>query len=288
MGDPGDRRLGSPEGLGARAEHKIRRHPNSDEYQRAPLAQQFGQARGGRVRSGAGQRGAIFAWAAQSRPRLKDEPGGRRHQPGIGSRGPDQRAEIHRRGGPMRERSGHRGRREKQEKPNRAEPASNRRPERDEPDAVHADMGPRAVQQGVSEQRPDLGSAAEDVEVPDQHRLFERGLTFVDLREHLAQPARPERDRQPARYESPIAGTRRLAPERRNRSARHGSPTRSRRERPPPPESRKAARAPASRRSIRNLSSEGPSIVEGAGEPTQAHWLHASEENGYRRAKGRA
>ena len=54
MGDPGDRRLGGAEGLRAGAEHEIGRHPDADEYQCAPLAEQFCQARGGSVHLGAG------------------------------------------------------------------------------------------------------------------------------------------------------------------------------------------------------------------------------------------
>ena len=45
MGDPGDRRFGSAERLRAGAEDDIRRHPDRDEAERAPLPQQLRQRR---------------------------------------------------------------------------------------------------------------------------------------------------------------------------------------------------------------------------------------------------
>ena len=136
MGDPGDRRVRSAERLRAGAEHEVGRHPDRDEDERrGAVAEQLRAEFGaGRAASASISRRREALRAAERRARLEDEPRRRGHQPGIGGRGADQRGEIHRVEGPVRERAGDRGQREKREKAaprrNGARPAARRRPAR--------------------------------------------------------------------------------------------------------------------------------------------------------------
>ena len=125
--------------------------------------------------------------------------------PDTAARGPDERGEIHWRAHPMRERAEDRGHGHEDEKPHRPEAAGDRRTEGDEPNGVEQDMRPRAVKEGVSQQRPWFGAAAQRTKISHCARLLEGGRVGVGPDEQVDCARRPEGDRQPARHESEVA-----------------------------------------------------------------------------------
>ncbi len=146
-------------------------------------------------------RPADRAESAERRSRLKHEPGRGAHEAGIGSRGADERREIHRRDRPMRERARDCGHRHEQKKSRSAKAARNRRPERDQPDGVEQHVSPRAMHERVGQQRPGLRAPAQHMQFPDLPRLLQRRRVGVRPVDEIDEPIRPDGDGQAARNE---------------------------------------------------------------------------------------
>ena len=77
-------------------------------------------------------------------------------------------------------------------------------------------MGPRAVEEGVAQQRPQLQPAAQGVKIAHAARLLEGDRIRVRAREQIDCARRPESDRQSPRREGEVAQNRILN--------RHGRP----------------------------------------------------------------
>ena len=66
-------------------------------------------------------------------------------------------------------------------------------------------MRPRAMQKGVGQERPRLRSAAQNAQFADRLGLLQRRRIGIRAIEQFDQPARPDRDREPAGNEGEVA-----------------------------------------------------------------------------------
>ena len=86
----------------------------------------------------------------------------------------------------------------------RAETARDRRTEGDDPDRIQADVHPGAMQEGVSQQRPEVRPGVLQIEIARHPDLLEGVWIEIDARHQIDEAPGPDQQGQPARREGEL------------------------------------------------------------------------------------